>query len=312
MVSFYKTRIKLCGLMPERALLRLRRGEIPLFDIRKSDKSTLLFSVWKKDAEKVFAIYPKVCYNSGEEDESSSLPLYTPYTVEELGAVGIGRTFESIKKRVGICIGVLLFAFITLQANDYIFGVQWTANTAYARETYQALEENGIFLWKKYDSKNADLVCAKLLSIDGVEFCSLKKRGHTLLVEIRTSTFGRKTFEKGEMIAKHTGEIVAMTALKGTPNKKIGEKVQAGETLVRDWFCIENGEQIPVEIIARVRIACTYEGIFPAEDKESAFAQAYLSAGLTGNERVDGYSVLQVEQGYQVTLQYTVDEVMNF
>ena len=62
----YKVRLQLTGIMPQRALLRLRRAQIPLFSVTKTDEKTLRFCVWKKDEEKVFAIYPKVCYNIGE------------------------------------------------------------------------------------------------------------------------------------------------------------------------------------------------------------------------------------------------------
>ena len=82
----YKTRIKICGLMPERALLRLRRAEIPLYDIHKVDKDAITFCVWKQDEERVFAIYPKACYDIGQ---------YTPYTAVSLGAFGVGKLFEN-------------------------------------------------------------------------------------------------------------------------------------------------------------------------------------------------------------------------
>ena len=40
-VFLVKERLYIEGLMPERALLRLRRAEIPLFDVKKIDAKTL-------------------------------------------------------------------------------------------------------------------------------------------------------------------------------------------------------------------------------------------------------------------------------
>ena len=78
----YKMRLQLVGIMPQRALLRLRRAGIALFLVTRTDEKTLRFCVWKKDVERVFAIYPKIASQIGE---------YSPYTVTELGAVGFGR-----------------------------------------------------------------------------------------------------------------------------------------------------------------------------------------------------------------------------
>ena len=65
-LCFWRERILLEGNMPERALLRLRREKIALYHVRKTAKDRLLFSVNREDAEKIFAIYPKVCYNKGD------------------------------------------------------------------------------------------------------------------------------------------------------------------------------------------------------------------------------------------------------
>ena len=49
-----KEKISLQGVMPERALLKLRRAGIDLFDIRKTQKNELVFVINKKDMQKVF------------------------------------------------------------------------------------------------------------------------------------------------------------------------------------------------------------------------------------------------------------------
>ena len=299
----YKTQMKIRGLMPERALLRLRRAEIPLYDIHKTGKDEITFCVWKKDEERVFAVYPNACYDIGQ---------YTPYTASALGAVGVGKLFENAKKRVGIWIGAVLFLSITAFANDFVFGVEFVGSQVYARETYEALDEYGIRLGKKYNGKNADLVCAKLLALDGVEFCSLKKKGMKLYVDVRTDAHTKPSFAQGQMQAKHAGELVSLTVLRGSPLKKAGERVQAGESLVGDWFSTEDGGQVRVEIIARARIACTYEAKVAAADEESAFAAAYLQAGLTGEETLSSCGITKETDGYLVILQYVVVESMNF
>ena len=58
-------RIMIEGMMPYRALNRLKREGISLKNIKKSKKNQILITVDAKDVEKVFAIYPNMCYNEG-------------------------------------------------------------------------------------------------------------------------------------------------------------------------------------------------------------------------------------------------------
>ena len=299
----YKVRLKLTGTMPERALLRLRRAKIPVYEVVKTDKNELRFCVRKKDLEKIFAIYPKVCYNIGE---------YTPYTVTELGAVGVGKLVEGAAARIGFCIGVLLFCALTAYFGDYAFGVEFSGSDVYARETYIAMDECGIELGKRYEDKNADLFCAKMLSLEGVEFCSIKKVGLKLRVDVRMSPVKTDYSKKGQMQAKHAGKLIELTVLRGTALKKIGDEVTVGESLVGDWFLTESGGQVRVELIARARISCTYTSEIAAEDGQTAFAEAYLNAGLGAEDRIEESSVEKTENGYLVTLTYTAIESMNF
>ena len=299
----YKVRLRLEGTMPQRALLRLRRAGIPLYDVVKTAPNALCFRVWKKDEEKVFAIYPKVCYNIGE---------YAPYTVERLGASGFGYLVENARKRIGFSIGILLFCAITAFSSDYAFGVELSGSEVYAREAYMAMEECGISLGKRYDDKNADLFCAKMLSLDGVEFCSVKKSGFRVRMEVRLADFSKPSPMRGVMQVQHTGELVALTVLRGTALKKIGDEVQKGETLVGDWFSTEEGEQVRVEIIARARIACVYEANIEAEDAESAFAVGYLELDLSDGDCIKEYTAVKLQEGlFRVRVAYEAVEQMN-
>jgi len=303
MTSFLKERFVLEGLMPERALLRLRRADIALFHVKKTEKNRILFSVKKKDVEKVFAIYPNICYNK---------PAYAAYRVQSLGTAGVGKWLERLKQRMGLVLGALLGLSLVLASEPLVFAVDFIGTDVYAREVYQALDEAGLRLLKPYKKGKEDLICAKLLALDGVEYCSVQKIGHRIAVEMRLSPFPSASKKSGVMQAKRAGEIVAMTVLRGSPLKKVGDKVQSGETLVGDWFSTEEGGQVRVEIIARVRIACTYEGVYEAKDEESAFGAAYLSLNLSGNEQITKTEIEKNGEGYRVKIEYNTVESFNF
>ncbi len=296
-------RLYIEGLMPERALLRLRRAGIALFDVKKTDKTTLLVSVAKKDVEKVFAIYPNVCYNGVE---------HSSFRVRLAPQKGLTKRLETLKKRVGLLFGGLLFIGLTAFADGFVFGVDFVGTDVYARETYAALREANIRMFAPYKGGREDLVCAKLLAIDGVEFCSVKKKGTRLVVEIRTAPFAKDNFQNGKLHAKHTGEIISMTVLRGTALKKIGDFVNAGEPLVGDWLSTEDGGQVRVQAIARVRMACRYEEEIAAATEEEAFAAAYLAVGVDEGITLCGREITETEDGFAVKLSYEALQTINF
>ncbi len=296
-------RLQIVGLMPERALLRLKRAKIPLYNVRKIDEKTLRFEVNGKDREKVFATYPTVC-----EDTTA----YTPYRVQELGGVGLAKGVEFCKKRVGLLLGGLLFCVLTLAADNLVFGVDVVGATAYSREAVQTLEECGIKSFAFYPKGREDIATAKLLSLSGVEFCSVQKIGHRVRVEIRRSPFQTNTLFSGSMHAKHTGEILSISVLRGSALKQIGDKVTAGEALVGNWFTDKDGGQVRVQPIARVRIACTYECVYEGLDEESAFAESYLSLDLSDKDEIVEKQITATESGVQVRISYLVTETVNF
>lgn len=297
-----RVRIAIDGIMPERALLRLKRAGICLYNIQKPQKNRILFTVKKKDCEKVFAIYPSVCYNNNG---------YTPYTAKKIGAFGLAKVSERLKNRVGLLLGILLFCTATLYADAFVFGVEFIGSEIYAREVYTALKEQGITPFARYPKGKEDLVCAKLLSLDRVEFCSVKKQGLRVQVEMRLTEFSKPIKQSGDMQAKHTGKLVSITALKGTPLKSVGEQVTIGEPLVGAYLQTDSGKREKVLAIARASIACVYETEVVATDSDEAFAIAYLSAEITETDSAVTKQVEQRANGYFVRIEYIANESFN-
>ncbi len=290
-----KETLLLEGLMPERALLRLKRRGIPVYNVEKRKKNQILFQVNEKDSEKVFAIYPNVCYNNC---------VYSPYFVQRMESEGIRKYIQLAKRRVGILLGGLLCVVLVLLADPLIFGVEFSGTDIYAREAVTALEEAGITLFSPYVSGREDMVCAKLLSLPDVEFCSVKKVGHRVVVEVRTSPFPTPQTKTGSMQAQNSGRIVGMTVLRGSPLKKLGDTIARGDVLVGDWFEDVDGGQVRVEIIARVRIACTWAGEIEAASAEEAFAKAYLALELSPTDVLTSRTITENNGLYLVSFAY--------
>ncbi len=296
-----KHRLQLKGIMPERALLRFKRANIPVFDVQKKGDDTLTFCVADEDLQRALALYPPD-KTAGE---------YRAYTLRQTGVKGALKPLWTLLKRSGLLLGILLFCAINLYADRYVFSIEFIGSTAYCREARQALAEVGIQPFRPYKKGKEDLVCAKLLALDDVAFCSVQKSGGRVRVEMRLDDGGKTEFQQGAMQAKHTGVIIKAAVLRGTLLKKAGDSVQAGEMLVGDWFTTQDGGQVRVEIIARVQIACEYQQIFAVETEEEAYAAAYLDIGFEG-VTIQEKSAQLCAEGYLVKASYTAVERFNF
>ncbi len=294
-------RLEIEGVMPERALLRLKRAGIPLYDIRKTQKNRLLFTVKRKDSEKVFAIYPRMCYNRERT---------TAYEIVGIQPIGWAKIVGFCRKRAGLVLGALLFCASLTYASGLTLGVDFVGSTAYTRETLALLEEEGISLYKPYAAGREDILASRLLSLPFVEYASVKKVGTRIRVEIRLSPFQETAIKKGDMFSRYAGTLVNMTVLRGTPLKKAGEEIAIGEPLVGGWLEKQDGGQVPVEPIARVQIACAYEGVH-AGDEVQAFAEAYLALSLSERDEIADCTLTPIEGGYEVKIKYLVVQTVN-
>ena len=172
----------------------------------------------------------------------------------------------------------------------------------YKREIYQTLEANGVRPFSKYDQETQSEVTAKLLSLDGVEFCSVQKRGNTVRVEIRQSVLPLTCNESGDLIATRSGIIQNAVVLGGTLLKKPSEEVAEGESLVGGYI-IRNEEVDSVRVVAKVCLLCVERVI--AESEEQAYSQSVLLVESLGGEW-KSITYEQVEEGIQASVEFTL------
>ena len=112
-----KEKLLLEGLMPERALLRLRRAGVTVYTAKKLEKTKLLFRVKRKDVGKVFAAYPNAKYSNG---------AYSPYVVRKLSGSGCAKWLDFFKARIGLPLGGLLCLIILLVSDSFVFSVEFS------------------------------------------------------------------------------------------------------------------------------------------------------------------------------------------
>jgi hypothetical protein len=302
---FWKSykRLSLEGVMPERAILRLKREKIALYQVKKTQKNRLQFTVEERDCKKVFALYKKVWYHHGATGA---------YSLHDHGFIGFSKKANAFKKRLGFLLGALLFCMISLYADAFVFGVEIKGSKVYRREVLQALEEHEIKPFHRYQRGKEDLICAKLLAIENVEFCSVQKSGARVVVEIRTSPFPTPFSQEGDMLSLHGGVLRSLTVLRGTPLKKTGDPIKQGEPIVGGYFYTQSGEYKGVKPIARASIACVHEQEVVASDETQAFAIAYLELSLNEKDEITQTEIVKNGETFHVKIYYTVVETINF
>ncbi len=267
------------GVMPERAIERLQKAGICIIEAKKVEKMQILFCINKKDLEKAFAIYPNMCYNSKRE----SVYSFTRVGAKDVRAKKIARL-----RLVGVGLGVCLFFAIVAFSSPYVFRIDVVGTDVYQREVRSILQTHGIKLYAPYKREVEDAVCAKILALDGVEFCSMRKSGNGVTVELRLNAFSSARREDGGLVAPRKGVLVSGAALGGTLLKKVGEEVSSGETIVADYFVTGEGEEekrAQTHVVAKIKLLC--EEQVRGETQSAAEMNARLLVETVGGELLE-------------------------
>lgn len=290
-----KTRILLEGVMPHRALNRLQRLGIAVERVKKRKKNQIVFTCSEKDSEKVFAIYPNVCYNERGN---------VAYTATKLPPRGLGGVWNILKKRLGLCLGALLFVGGTLYADGLVLSVEIVGETAYKSEILGVLEEGGVKRFAPYRGANEDLICSRILALPSVSFCSVQKQGTRLVVEVVQSSFATDERKQTQLIAPVDGILTELTVLSGTALRVVGDRVQAGEAVV-----------IPTQTsgedgyaVARACVLCTYERVYEGVTESEAKARTYFEIFLC-EEPITVQALTVTTEGETVTVRAEYERI---
>lgn len=282
------------GVMPERALNRLQKAGIAVFQAKKIKKMQILFHISKKDIEKAFAIYPNMCYNNIRG---------SVYTFTRVGALSTRERVIRAHKAVGVLLGALVFVIAVLAASVLVLRIEVVGSSVYEREARALLRENGIALFSVYPEGKEEQLAAEILAFDGVEFCSVQKRGNTVRVEIRQNALPSVLNEDGDLVAPRSGIIESAVALGGTLLKKAGEETQAGESLVGSYLLTADGASAPARVVAKAKLICLEQ--VTADSEEQAFAEAMLLVESCGG-RLKSISYAQGESCVTASVEFTL------
>ena len=117
------------GVMPERAINRLQKSGIAVFQAKKLKKMQILFHISKKDIEKAFAIYPNMCYNNIRG---------SVYTFTRVGALPARERIIRAYRILGGLLGVCVWLTVALASSFFVFRIEVVGSTVYGEMSFAA------------------------------------------------------------------------------------------------------------------------------------------------------------------------------
>lgn len=272
---------KVEAVAPFRALDKLARRGVCVYDVQKISPVCLKFRAKSKESKKIFAIFRGSCY-----------------TVTKCGSVRLKRLTDALLRRPGAVAGALLFFALGFASNFFVLDIRVEGSGArYAERAVQILRENGLYLFAPFGQDKAAGAGAQLLSLPGIVFADVEKSGCVVTVTLEESEETPVPAQKRALKASAAGVVEELTVLRGIPLVRAGDTVEEGQTLVGGFFETESGERKETFAVARASILHSYTGEFESGEKsEAALARAVASAGaIAGGEPVDHVSSVRQE-----------------
>lgn len=281
-----KLRITVSSLSAERVLDKLGREQIMIYSANKVGKNEITFEVLSKERKKVFAILQGSCYN-----------------VSKVRERGLTLLYKKCLKGIGFLLGAVLFCFIVLSAQSRILKIEVVGSGAYyEREVLSILEQKGVMRFSSAP-KDSALLSAEILSLPLVSYCAMKCDGGILTVEVRVSSEeSLKRFEP--LLTPVSGKVEELIVVRGTPQVKIGDLVESGQTLVEP-ISFYGERQEKTIVIAMATISFPISEVFSGTEEEVR-AAAILKYGQISELHIE-----KTERGYLVSGTAYADAAMN-
>lgn len=268
MTPLFCSVLEIGGVSPLRALDRLAKGGVPVYDVQKVSPTCLKIRIKSKDRKKIFAIFRGSCY-----------------TVKKERAARLSRLPAAVRRRPGFAAGLVLFLLLAAACNRFVLRIDVQGSGAYLRDrAVQLLADAGVRAFAPYGEENAEAARSALLTLPGVVFASVEKNGCCVTVTLEQIEDAPAPAYERSLYSPAAGVVETLTVLRGTALVAEGDAVGTGQELVGGWFETEGGERRETFASARCSLLCTrvYEYAFAERSEESerrALAAARLSSG---------------------------------
>ena len=241
--------------------------------------------------EKVFAIFSHSCYN-----------------IVIIRNSGVTRLKFFLKRRFGLIAGAVIFVAAAVMSGNTVLKIKVTGNGGYLeRQVIAIAAECGAREWSFCRKLDAPLMQSKIMALPDVNFCSVKRDGAYLLIDVRTEEEHTSKVDYKPLTANVSGEVYRLVAICGTPERKEGDYVSAGETLIGAYELTAEGEGVPCLAVGFAEIKAHAElSLFYNEESEQNAQSALKAAALYSDTVLErSYKVSPCEGGVKYEVSFT-------
>ena len=275
----------------ETALKKLSKVNIAVYKLKKR-ASNVYFSVEEEYKQKVFAIFSHPCYNITVKKKSAK-----------------SRFLNFLGRRFGLAVGCTAFLAACIVSNSLVLKIKVVGNGSYlSPQVITAASDCGVRCGTFCYGLDKPLLTSRILALPSVTFCSVQRKGSYLVIEVRTDEEGSYITNSQSLVSQAEGEVHRLVVLSGTAEKKEGDKVVSGETLIGAYRLTESGERQPCLAVGFAEIKRTaYIAVFFESESEENAASALAATSLYSDKVLEkSYKVNPCEGGvnYDVTFTY--------
>lgn len=287
--------ISVCVTAPiETVIKKLSKNKIAIFNVKKQ-KNTVIFQVREEYIKKVFAIFSHPCYNMVIRDISEK-SKYLSFTA----------------KRFGVFVGCVLFVALSVFSQSFILKIKVTGSGSYLKDDIISLmRENGVEEGKYFFGLNKPVAESSILALPNVTFCSVKKSGAILVVDVQAEggEGGFEQINRAPLHAEVSGRVANIVALCGTIAVNVGDEVQVGDALICPYEVGADGNLYDCVVVGYAEITCSKTlSVNAQSESEESLKDAYSATLVyTENPEIISHTVKRIDNGvvYEITFSYS-------
>lgn len=275
----------------ENALKKLSKANIAVYKLKKRS-SRVQFGVRQEYIEKVFAIFSHSCYNT--------------VIVKKSGAE---RLKIFLKRRFGLIVGGVLFVAAAALSGNAVLKIKVVGSGGYLSPQIISIAKScGAREWSFCRNLDAPLMQAKIMALPDVNFCSVRRDGAYLLIDVRCEEEHTLRADDKPLLSPIEGEVYRIVAICGTPLAAEGQRVEKGGVLIGAFELSAEGEQIPCLAVgfAEIKASARLSFVYPEESEENA-KSALSAAALYSDEVLERWLTVSPCEGgvkYEVSFTY--------
>lgn len=247
-------RYRIVGFNQNYLLNLLKRKGISLYKIVKKEKNITELSIEFNEKQKFFAITENLCYN-----------------ITRIGEYGFLYPLISLFKKIGVVIGLAVFAVIVVLADKIVFEIDYTGTGAlYKNQAEALLADCGIKKYSVITTSSLRTAENKILSSsDKFSFVSLKKSGGRLKVNLTAAKFSGQVLDtsKKQVVSSADGVVESVKVYRGTAVVGVGDTVKIGDVLI-DGYNIIKDARVETFALGTVTVITEKTFVFSGEPNQ--------------------------------------------